>query len=278
MFCHAHADQAAVAKCTGCGVLLCGACRHRESGRALCEQCAPARRDLGIRVWPVPPRAPVLAPPAPPAPLAPTPPASPLVPAQPLVPREPRRPRPGLAAALGIVPGLGHCYAGSWGKGLGLLLVAFPVAAICVASGALPAAAYAFGHGVVAFDGYRIARERRGEWTREDTREARGVWIACAAVLALLGLARASGAEVSLWAAWPALLVPLGVGLALGERSNRVDARAASSSAPTAPGAPETPAPAPAPVAPTPTPALKPGESVDRRLHRAARSGELLGV
>src|SRR2546423_833830 len=85
------------------------------------------------------------------------------------------------------------------------------------------------------------ACRRRGEWTREDVREARGIWFACAAVLLLLAGARASGAEVSLWLTWPALLVPLGVGLALGERSNRVDARAEEAVEP------------------------KPGETVDRR-------------
>jgi hypothetical protein len=239
MFCHAHAAESAVAKCTGCGVLLCDACRRRDAGRAVCKDCHGKQRPLEVRVFPIPPAMPITLP-APPAP-APA-----------------RLPRPAVAGALGILPGLGHLYAGAWVRGLALSFVAFPAAAIGVASGALPAAGYAFFHGLVAFDGYRHARVRRGEWTREDAREAAGVWLACAAVLLVLTAARASGAPISLWAAWPALLVPLGVGLALGERANRVDARASL----------EAPAEAP----------LKPGESVDRRLRRASRTGELLGV
>lgn len=259
MICHAHADRAAAAKCTGCGVLLCSECRRRDAGRALCAGCFEAGQKLQVRVYPVPPRAPVVERVAPPAAFAP--------PAQPIVVREPRRPRPGLAGFLGIVPGLGHCYAGKWGRGLLILGFAFPIAALSVASGALPAAAYAFGHGLVAFDGYRQARIARGEWSRADAREARGVWFACTAVMLLLAAARASGAPISLWAAWPALLVPLGVGLALGERTNTVDARAEAAKplAPPLPPAPERP--------------LAPGESVDRRLRRgAAQTGELLSV
>jgi hypothetical protein len=251
MFCHAHADQAAAAKCTACGVLLCAACRRRDAGRALCESCFEAAKRLAIRVYPVAPQAPV---------------AQPIVPAQPIVVRPPRRPRPGLAGALGIVPGLGHCYAGSWGKGLLLLGVVFPVAALAVAGGGLPAAAYAFGHGLVAFDGYRLARKARGEWAPTDQREAKGVWLACAAVLLLLAGARASGAPISLWVTWPALMVPLGVGLALGERTNRVDARAERSK------------PAELPPPPPAERPLQPGETVDRRMKRGAKTGELLNV
>jgi hypothetical protein len=255
MFCHAHADQAAAAKCTGCGVLLCAACRRRDAGRALCPSCFEANQRLAIRVYPVAPQAPVAQPVAPP----------PAQPTMPVVIRPPRRPRPGLAGALGIVPGLGHIYAGSWGKGLLLLGVVFPVAALAVAGGGLPAAAYAFGHGLVAFDGYRLARKARGEWSREDSREAKGVWLACAAVLLLLAGARASGAPLSLWVSWPALMVPLGVGLALGERTNRVDARA------------EQAKPAELPPPPPVEKPLQPGETVDRRMKRGAAS-QLLNV
>src|SRR5271163_391680 len=106
MFCDNHSADAAVAKCTGCGAFLCATCRRRDAGRALCERCFGGRRELAIRVFPVPPRAPSVERVAPPPAL----PSPPLVPAQPFVPRAPRRPRPWLAGLLGIAPGLGHVY------------------------------------------------------------------------------------------------------------------------------------------------------------------------
>ncbi len=256
MFCHAHHDRAPVARCTRCGVLVCGDCRERRWGRAVCRACVAPR--------PAPAAAPVA-----PAPL-PIPPAVPAV-AVPLAPPRPgRRPSARAAGVLGVIPGLGHVYAGSWLRGLVLLALA-PVAFRSMAHGGMPVPLYAFLHGLVAFDGYRLARKRRGEWTRADAREARGVWAATAGALLLLGLSGA-GVALSPWLA-AAVLIPLGVGLMLGGRETPAGATVAP-----APGSPVAAAAAAHPLSPAQPAAAAapgPGTTIDRRADRAALAAAL---
>ena len=242
--CHAHDGVRPAARCTRCGVLLCALCQQSRNGRALCSNClvggGEVVKALRIVRLPVPPAMPVLVPHLPSPPPIPSPPAPPAA----------RKPRPAVAGVLGLVgPGMGHLYAGKPLRGL-LFLALAPAAIVATAKGAIPFALYAFLHGLAAFDGYRWARIKSDAWSKEDAREARGVWAACAGALLLLGFAHAAGAPFSPVLAWPAVLVPLGVGLALGERSNRIDAAAGLAE--------------PAP-----------GVSVDRRADRAALAEQL---
>ncbi|MBI3725921.1 hypothetical protein HY251_18485 [bacterium] len=239
MACSAHTDKVVIARCTSCGEHLCGGCFDRKDGKFVCRSCsgpaAPAR-FVQLRVLP-----------------------GATMPAIALAPRPVRQPRPALAGALGLVPGVGHCYAGAWLRGLGILFFLAPIAVILLYAGVLPATGYVFFHGLLAFDGYRIARKRRGEWSREDAREARGVWLSTAVVLLAIAIARAAGAPVTASLAWPAFLIPLGVGLALSGR--KPEGKPAAE--------PGKPAPAPEPAEP------KPGATIDRRADRAALAQQL---
>ncbi len=258
MNCQLHRDVAASARCTRCGVLLCTLCRTERRGRACCTACAGGPRGLKILLAPVPPAMPVVAARCPnPLPVRFCPPPTPTPPAA-------RRPRPAVAGALGAVPGLGHLYAGRVGRGLLVVAAAAPIVSL-TAAGVLPFALYAFLHGLVAWDGYRCARVANGLWSAEDSREARGVWIATAGALVLLGLAHAAGAPFSPRLVWPAMLIPLGVGLALGERSSRCHGALPAAAAPAAP-----PAPPAAPSEPAP------GVAIDRRADRAALAAQLV--
>ncbi len=242
----AHTNDLVIAKCTSCGALLCDRCSSRSENRYVCQACLPRPRVVGapprcVRLT-VLPGATIAAPPS--------------------CAAEPWQPRPALAGALGIVPGLGHLYAGSWLRGLAILFVLAPIATALAATGAISPVAYVFFHGLVAFDGYRKARKRRGEWSREDAREARGVWLSSALVLAGLSVAREMGAPIDPSLAWPAFLVPLGVGIALsGRRCDR-------------PALDVSPAPAP-PPAPEEPKEPAPGNTIDRRADRAALAAQL---
>ncbi|MEZ0229154.1 MAG: hypothetical protein ACAI25_11055, partial [Planctomycetota bacterium] len=169
-------------------------------------------------------------------------------------------------------------YAGRPLRGLGLLLAA-PAAIALTAAGALPLAAYAFLHGYVAFDGYRCARKRNGAWSTEDAREARGVWFATLGAVVLLGLAHAAGAPFSPALLWPAVLIPLGVGLALGERTNRVNKGLELTPAPQPKSPPTPPTPPTPPAPPAPPKAIEPapGVDIDRRADRAKLAEQLCG-
>jgi len=258
MNCQLHRDVAATARCTRCGVLLCALCRTERGGRACCTGCAGGPRGLKILLAPVPPAMPVVVAQSPThLPVRLCPPRTPTPPAA-------RRPRPAVAGALGAVPGLGHVYAGRKGRGL-LVLAAAGAVIPLTATGLLPFALYAFLHGLVAWDGYRCARVANGLWSAEDSREARGVWIATAGALVLLGLAHAAGAPFSPRLVWPAMLIPLGVGVALGAREPRHRCERPAAAAPAAP-----PAPPAAPSQPAP------GVAIDRRGDRAALAAQLV--
>ncbi|MGA8578862.1 MAG: B-box zinc finger protein [Bryobacteraceae bacterium] len=106
MNCQNHPDVAAIAYCRTCGKPVCADCRREASGTVYCAEHAPAA---------VPP--PFAAPP--PAYTAP-PPASTLPYPPPAAPSPYVRAdiRPGLAFALGWIPGVGAIYNGQYAKGL----------------------------------------------------------------------------------------------------------------------------------------------------------------
>ena len=89
MNCATHADTPAVAFCRTCGKALCSACRQEWRGVIYCGACMAASQQSAV---PMPPR-PVVAPPT-------------------------DAPSPGLAFALGFIPGVGAIYNGQYGKGI----------------------------------------------------------------------------------------------------------------------------------------------------------------
>ncbi len=109
MNCQNHPDVPAIAYCRTCGKPVCADCRREASGTVYCAEHAPAA---------VPP--PYAAPPPPYT--APPPYAAPGVPpfAPPAAPSPYVRAdfRPGLAFALGWIPGVGAIYNGQYAKGL----------------------------------------------------------------------------------------------------------------------------------------------------------------
>lgn len=97
MNCANHGEVAATAYCRSCGKGLCANCTRSVQGVIYCEECLAAK--LGS-VHP-----PVAAPPPPPS--------NPVRPA-----RVPGAPSPGLAIALGFIPGVGAMYNGQFTKGI----------------------------------------------------------------------------------------------------------------------------------------------------------------
>jgi hypothetical protein len=88
MTCPNHPESQAVAFCRSCGKPLCDECKHAAQGTIFCAEHVP-----------------VSAPPPPPAPAA-----SPY--------RRDDLASPGIAAFLGIIPGVGAIYNGQYAKGL----------------------------------------------------------------------------------------------------------------------------------------------------------------
>jgi len=86
MNCYKHPDVAAVAFCRTCGKPLCQACQQSVQGTIVCEEHAPQQV--------------VATPPPPPPPQAAT------------------GVSPGLAFALGLIPGVGAIYNGQYAKGV----------------------------------------------------------------------------------------------------------------------------------------------------------------
>jgi hypothetical protein len=104
MNCQNHPDVAAIAYCRTCGKPVCGECRREASGTVYCAEHAPAAAPPYTAAPP-----PYTAPPPPTAPYAP------LVAPSPYVRSDIR---PGLAFALGWIPGVGAIYNGQYAKGL----------------------------------------------------------------------------------------------------------------------------------------------------------------
>lgn len=97
MNCANHSEVAATAYCRACGKPLCTSCTRSVQGVIYCEECLAAK--LGSVHPPI----------APPPP----PPGNPVRPA-----RVPGAPSPGLAIALGFIPGVGAMYNGQFMKGI----------------------------------------------------------------------------------------------------------------------------------------------------------------
>ncbi len=93
MKCAVHAEVDAVRYCRNCGKALCDECKREVRGVVYCEDCLAAA---------------VLAPPQ----AVPTP-----------TPAPPGAPSPGLALALGFIPGVGAIYNGQYLKGLIHILI-----------------------------------------------------------------------------------------------------------------------------------------------------------
>src|SRR5215470_10130917 len=98
MNCANHGDVAASAYCRACGKALCANCARSVQGVIYCEECLAAK--LGTVH---PPAA------APPPPTSNNPPRP---------TRVPGAPSPGLAIALGFIPGVGAMYNGQFMKGV----------------------------------------------------------------------------------------------------------------------------------------------------------------
>jgi hypothetical protein len=199
----------------------------------LCPDCARS-----ARVTPAPP-------PAPPPPAA-----APVVIVKPIpnAPAAPARRSAPFAAALSIVPGLGHAYAGAWGRALLGIFVFMPMVAILAASDAVSGRSALLAMVLVAADAYRAARTRNGDWTARRSADARAA-IAATALAAIT----AGGLRLAAVPATPLVEVALFMiffGVALAWPGRR---------------APAPPKPAPAPSSRTPAP----GETVDRRADRA---------
>jgi len=105
MNCQNHPDVAAIAYCRTCGKPVCGECRLEASGTVYCAEHAPA---------PAGPPPPYAAPPPPYVPPSAPPYAPPAAPS----PYVRSDIRPGLAFALGWIPGVGAIYNGQYAKGL----------------------------------------------------------------------------------------------------------------------------------------------------------------
>jgi len=107
MNCQNHPDVAAIAYCRTCGKPVCGDFRREASGTVYCAEHAPAAAPPPFTAAPPPPYT------APPPTAAP--PYAPLVAPSSYVRSDIR---PGLAFALGWIPGVGAIYNGQYAKGL----------------------------------------------------------------------------------------------------------------------------------------------------------------
>ena len=92
MTCAVHTDQLATSYCRTCGKALCQACQRDVRGVIYCQDCLAARLEGTV------------------------PPAAANVPT-PVYIAAPGSPSPGLAAALGFIPGVGAFYNGQFAKG-----------------------------------------------------------------------------------------------------------------------------------------------------------------
>jgi hypothetical protein len=106
MNCQNHPDVAAIAYCRTCGKPVCGDCRREASGTVYCTEHAPAAAPPPFTAAPPP----YMVPP----PMS-APPFAPTVAPPPGVRTDVH---PGLAFALGWIPGVGAIYNGQYAKGL----------------------------------------------------------------------------------------------------------------------------------------------------------------
>lgn len=136
MKCAVHAEVDAVRYCRNCGKALCEQCKREVRGVVYCEECLAAA---------------VLAPPSQPASAA----------AQ----VSPGVPSPGLAFALGFIPGVGAIYNGQYLKGFIHIAIIGGIITL-LSQGTAPGAEPILGLGLAAFwvymvvDSYRTAKAK----------------------------------------------------------------------------------------------------------------------
>ena len=157
MNCQNHPDVAAIAYCRTCGKPVCGECRREASGTVYCAEHAPAAAPPPFTAPPPPYNAP---------PPAAAPPYAPLVAPSPYVRTDIH---PGLAFALGWIPGVGAIYNGQYAKGL-IHAVVWGMLMSIATSDAVHSMGPVFGMLVTAwwaymvFEAYRTAQKlQRGE-------------------------------------------------------------------------------------------------------------------
>jgi hypothetical protein len=157
MNCQNHPDVAAIAYCRTCGKPVCGECRREASGTVYCAEHAPAAAPPPFTAAPPPYSAP---------PPAAAPPYAPLVAPSPYVRADIH---PGLAFALGWIPGVGAIYNGQYAKGL-IHAVVWGVLVSIASSNAVRDMQPIFVMAVIAwmaymvFEAYRTAQKlQRGE-------------------------------------------------------------------------------------------------------------------
>jgi hypothetical protein len=163
MKCAVHTDVDAVAYCRNCGKALCGTCARSVRDVIYCEDCLAA--TLGLQPPPTAVVVPVASPES--AAFAPTVagPYAPMATGAPMSVAAPPISNPGVAFALGFVPGLGAVYNGEYNKAL-IHIVVFAAIIVGLSSdigdGAIVAlslflAAFVF---YMALDAMRTARAR----------------------------------------------------------------------------------------------------------------------
>ncbi|HET9698209.1 MAG TPA: DUF5668 domain-containing protein [Terriglobales bacterium] len=136
MNCTVHPESAATAYCRTCGKAMCDACKHTVHGVIYCEDCLANRvNQPGAATT-----------------------AIPVVPA-------PGAPSPGLAFALGFIPGVGAMYNGQFIKGLihvvvFATLIAFESSDISDSAHAFAGLMIAFWVFYMVFDAYKTAKAR----------------------------------------------------------------------------------------------------------------------
>src|SRR5262249_38616243 len=135
MNCAVHTDTPAVAYCRTCGKALCENCKRDVMGAIYCESCIAARLHGGQAAVPA------------------------------SVPVAPGAPSPGLAAFLGLIPGVGAWYNGQFVKGFihVLIFALLIVAASTVHDTALETVfglLIGFSPIYMAFDAYNTAMAR----------------------------------------------------------------------------------------------------------------------
>jgi TM2 domain-containing membrane protein YozV len=134
MNCTNHPDQPVAAYCQNCGKALCAACVRPVSSNVYCEQCLAEKLGVGS------------------APLGAA--------GGPGIPQMPGAPNPGLAALLGVIPGVGAMYNGQYVKAIVHVLVFVVLVSLANSHdifGIFIAAWFFY----QVFDAYHTARARR---------------------------------------------------------------------------------------------------------------------
>ncbi|HYM12786.1 MAG TPA: DUF5668 domain-containing protein [Bryobacterales bacterium] len=227
MNCLNHPDVQAAAFCRSCGKPLCEACKRTAEGTVYCEEHVPARAESAPAAAPASPAAPAAAAATPP------PVADPSV-------------SPGLAFAMGFIPGVGAIYNGQYAKGL-VHAVIFGLLVSILSSGSAHGLEPLFGILIAAWEFYmaieasHTARKRRGglpvdEFSSLIDLHARGSQFPAGAVLLILVgmLLLLTTTDIirleTILRYWPVLLILLGVYLlytrlaGLGERQDGASA------------------------------------------------------